>query len=97
MSEILQLTDRPLQSRSRTRNIKIRFSGTDPFFDPFLMKRENCAEIQTQQTLKNVAECLWRHVQSGIYYALFKRKGKQFRRSLRTKDRKLAERKLAVT
>ena len=46
MSEILQLTDRPLQSRSRTRNIKIRFSGTDPFssFDFFDQMGDNMLE-----------------------------------------------------
>ena len=32
---------------------------------------------------------------SGGYYALLERAGKQFRRSLKTKDRKLAERRLA--
>ncbi len=50
----------------------------------------------------NVAENLYR-VQlpndtpgkpTGFYYALLKRGGKQFRRSLKTKDRKLAERRL---
>src|ERR1043166_823268 len=40
-----------------------------------------------------VGECLYRHA-SGKYYALLKRGGKQFRRSLKTKDRRLAERKL---
>jgi len=42
-----------------------------------------------------VAENLYRLETSGGYYALVKRGGKQFRRSLRTKDRKLAERRLA--
>ena len=42
-----------------------------------------------------VAENLYRLEQSGGYYALIKRADKQFRRSLKTKDRKLAERKLA--
>jgi hypothetical protein len=42
-----------------------------------------------------VAECLYRHKSSEIYYGLVKRSGKQFRRSLKTNDRKLAERKLA--
>lgn len=41
-----------------------------------------------------VAECLYRHASSGIYYGLVKRGGKQFRQSFKTKDRKLAERKL---
>src|SRR4051812_32368344 len=42
-----------------------------------------------------VAECLYRHTSSGTYYGLVKRSGKQYRRSLKTKDRKLAERQLA--
>ena len=41
-----------------------------------------------------VAENLYRLETSGGYYALIKRGDKQFRRSLRTKDRKLAERRL---
>lgn len=41
-----------------------------------------------------VAECLYRSSSSGRYYALFKRSGKQIRKSLRTQDRKLAERRL---
>ncbi len=42
-----------------------------------------------------VAENLYRLEQSGGYYALIKRADKQFRRSLHTKDRKLADRRLA--
>ena len=42
-----------------------------------------------------VGENLYRLDSSGIYYALLKRAGKQFRRSLKTTDRKLAERRLA--
>ncbi len=42
-----------------------------------------------------VGECLYRNASSGNYYALVKRSGKQIRRSLKTKDRKLAERRLA--
>jgi len=42
-----------------------------------------------------VAENLYRLEQSGGYYALVKRGDKQFRKSLKTKDRKLAERRLA--
>lgn len=42
-----------------------------------------------------VAENLYRLEQSGRYYALLKRGDKQFRRSLKTRDRKLAERRLA--
>lgn len=41
---------------------------------------------------QKVAECLYRHKSSGMYYGLVKRSGKQYRRSLKTTDRKLAER-----
>ncbi len=44
---------------------------------------------------RKVAECLYRHESSNIYYALVKRSGKQYRRSLKNTDRKLAERKLS--
>lgn len=42
-----------------------------------------------------VAENLYRLESSGGYYALLKRGAKQFRRSLKTKDRKLADRRLS--
>ncbi len=42
-----------------------------------------------------VAECLYRNSASKVYYGLLKRGGKQIRRSLRTNDRKLADRRLA--
>lgn len=41
-----------------------------------------------------VGECLYRHQSSGVYYALVKRGGKQHRRSLKTTDRALANRRL---
>jgi hypothetical protein len=44
---------------------------------------------------RKVAECLYRNESSGIYYALVKRTGKQYRRSLKTTDRKLAEPRLS--
>src|SRR6185436_14358310 len=43
---------------------------------------------------KKVGENLYRHTPSGNYYALLKRGGKQFRRSLKTADRALAARRL---
>lgn len=43
---------------------------------------------------ERVAECLYRHKSSGVYYGLVKRGGKQFRRSLKTPDRKLADSRL---
>ena len=47
-----------------------------------------------QASLVKVAENLYRNESSGTYYALVKRSGKQNKRSLKTKDRKLAERRL---
>ena len=41
-----------------------------------------------------VAECLYHNESSSGYYALVKKPGKQIRRSLKTTDRKLAERHL---
>lgn len=43
----------------------------------------------------NVGERLWRLKQTGVYYAFIKKGGKQFRRSLKTTDRQLANRRLA--
>jgi integrase len=47
-----------------------------------------------QPVFHKVAENLYRLESSSGYYALVKKGGKQFRRSLKTKDRKLAERRL---
>jgi integrase len=49
---------------------------------------------QNQTSFRKVAECLYRNESSGAYYAFVKRNGRQIRRSLKTKDRKLAERRL---
>ncbi len=57
------------------------------------MKTTKSSSAQAGYT--QVAECLFRHDSSGKYYALLKRSGKQIRRSLKTTDRKLAERRLA--
>ena len=43
-----------------------------------------------------VAECLYRHESSGTYYGLVKRSGKQFRRSLKTDDHQLTNRRLSA-
>jgi integrase len=48
-----------------------------------------------QNTLQYIGENLYRNQSSGIYYALFKRDGKQIRRSLKTTDKELARRKLS--
>jgi integrase len=59
---------------------------------------ETKAQGETKEARKvvfhRVGENLYRLETSGGYYALVKRGGKQFRRSLKTKDRKLAERRL---
>jgi hypothetical protein len=47
------------------------------------------------QILFRVGENLYRSKQSKRYYAVFERCGQQYRRSLRTTDRRLAERRLA--
>jgi len=47
------------------------------------------------QTLINIGDNLYRSSKSGKYYAIFKRNGKQIRRSLKTTDKQLAQRKLA--
>lgn len=47
------------------------------------------AKMNQSKCLK-IAECLYRHQTSGSYYALVKNNGKQIRKPLKTKDRKLA-------
>ncbi len=46
------------------------------------------------QTFQKVGENFYRHNSSRVYYALVKRNGRQIRKSLKTSDRKLAERRL---
>ena len=57
------------------------------------MKTKNPTS-RNQQDLKRVGECLYRSQNSNIYYAIFKKGGKQIKRSLRTTDGPLARRKL---
>ena len=61
------------------------------------METHALAETKAARKLvmHRVAENLYRLEPSGGYYALLKRGDKQFRRSLKTKDRKLADRRLA--
>ena len=59
------------------------------------VKEQKASELVAEQPVfHKVAENLYRLESSGGYYALLKRGGKQFRRSLKTKDRKLADRRL---
>jgi integrase len=46
------------------------------------------------QVLVKVATCLYRSVASNIYYGIYKRTGKQVKRSLKTTDKELAKRRL---
>ena len=59
------------------------------------MPKRKQVGTRAESALQRVAECLYRNDSSGTYYAWVKRSGKQIKRSLRTKDRKLAERRLA--
>lgn len=60
-----------------------------------LSNAPNCSGKVAPLVFNHVAQNLYRLESSGKYYGLLKRAGKQFRRSLKTKDRKLAERRLA--
>jgi len=59
------------------------------------MPKKQQEEAPAEPALQRVGECLYRNQSSGTYYAWVKRSGKQIKRSLKTKDRKLAERRLA--
>jgi integrase len=50
--------------------------------------------VNGQPHFKRVAQCLYRNSANNIYYALVKKQGKQHRKSLKTTDRQLAERRL---
>ena len=58
------------------------------------MTGKNTPKPVEKPAFHKVAENLYRLESSNGYYALLKRGGKQFRRSLKTKDRKLADRRL---
>ena len=53
-------------------------------------KVSNSSFKKNDYTFKKIAEILYRLNETGGYYALVKRGGKQIRRSLKTKDRALA-------
>jgi integrase len=64
-------------------------------FSPVKMREKETAPTASLQPVFHiVAENLYRLESSGGYYGLVKKGGKQFRRSLKTKDRKLADRRL---
>src|SRR5439155_23192841 len=66
-----------------------------PILFPMTLNESETATGNIDRAFKNVGENLYRHTPSGNYYALLKRGGKQFRRSLKTNDRTLANRRLA--
>lgn len=55
----------------------------------------NTPESSEITAYRRVGENLYRRETSGVYYALVKRGGKQFRRSLKTLDKALAKRRLS--
>ncbi len=55
---------------------------------------ESSKATQGASPFRKVGENLYRLKTSGTYYALLKRGGKQIRKSLKTKDKELAVRKL---
>lgn len=62
---------------------------------PAASHSESAETSEEGARFQKVAECLYRHQSSKVYYALVKRSGKQYRQSLKTTDRKVAERKLS--
>ena len=56
---------------------------------------ESSDASQVKKPFRKVGENLYRLKTAGTYYALLKRGGKQIRKSLGTKDKELAIRKLA--
>jgi site-specific recombinase XerD len=59
------------------------------------MKTSSSATVLNEnQSLSRAGECLYRSDVSGIYYGIFKRGGKQVKRSLKTSDKELAKRRL---
>ena len=50
--------------------------------------------VSAKPAYRHVGENLYRRISSGTYYALVKKGGKQFRRSLKTNDVALARRRL---
>ena len=53
------------------------------------------SSVSAKLSYRHVGENLYRRESSGVYYALIKKGGKQFRRSLKTKDLGLARRRLS--
>jgi hypothetical protein len=100
---LYQLSYQPITFKFK--QLQIFRSGEDQHFHlalqpvprrAFFVKRKEqpASELVAEQPIfPKVSENLSRLESSGGYYALLKRGGKQFRRSLKTKDRKFAERR----
>ena len=58
-------------------------------------KDKKTSSTRKPYTFKRVSENLYKVIETGGYYALVKRGGKQIRRSLKTTDKALARRRLA--
>ena len=58
-------------------------------------KDKKASSTRKRYTFKRVSENLYKVIETGGYYALVKRGGKQIRRSLKTTDKALAKRRLA--
>ena len=59
-------------------------------------KDKKISSTRKSYTFKRVSENLYKVIETGGYYALVKRGGKQIRRSLKTTDKALARRRLAA-
>ena len=60
------------------------------------MNTANETETTTGQALKRVGHCLYRSDKTRGYYAILRRGGKQFKRSLKTNDAALAKRREVI-
>jgi len=60
-----------------------------------LQSSEYNADQRETSPFRKVTACLYRHNTSVKYYALLKKSGKQYRGALKTKDRKMADRRLS--
>ncbi len=61
---------------------------------PLADSKTSCPANPEKPNFKRVAQCLYRNSTNNVYYALVKKQGKQHRKSLKTSDRQLAERRL---
>jgi hypothetical protein len=59
-----------------------------------LSASKTLSDPSQNQTLSRAGQCLYRSQSSGIYYSIFRRSGRQIRRSLKTADKEPAKRRL---